>query len=219
MRRLTGFVVVTAVFLVRAAVAIAQSPPDAASAAASVESAAIEATTIVDAGHTEWKVTGGPAFSVVMFNSVRDHGYVLSTLSWSRILTRSHGPGALRGRFAWALEAVPLYGQFTPDDIYGFGITPAVARWNFEPHGKYAPFVEVGGGALWTQNAVPVRTTSANFTAHAAAGIRIFVRPREAVLVGYRFHHISNANRLPRNNPGVNAHVLEIGWSHFSLAR
>jgi hypothetical protein len=199
-------------------VAFAQSPPDDASATAAVRSDAIEASNIVDAGNTEWKVTSGPAFSTVMFRSVPAHGYFLSTLSWSRILSGSHGPGALRGRFAWAFEAVPLYGQFTPDDIYGLGITPMVARWNFEPRGKYAPFVEVGGGALWTQNAVPVRASSANFTAHASAAIRIFIRPREAVLVGYRFHHISNGNRITRN-PGVNAHVLEVGWSHFPSSR
>src|SRR5262245_34662866 len=178
---------VTALFLVRASLASAQSPPDETATAPAVERTAIEATETVDVGNTEWMLTGGPAFSIVMFNSVRDHGYVLSTVSWSRILTRSHGPGLLRGRFAWAFAAVPLYGQFTPDDIYGFGITPMVARWNLEPRGRYAPLLEVGGGALWTQNAVPVRTSSANFTAHASAGVRIFIRQREAVLVGYRF--------------------------------
>jgi hypothetical protein len=217
MRRRTGFA--TTVCFVCASVAFAQSPPNPSPSSSSAKgTTAIEASTVVEAGATEWKVTGGPAFSLVLFHSVRDHRYVLSTLSWSRILTRPSGPGVLRGRFAWAFEAVPLYGQLAPDDIYGLGITPMVGRWNFEPHGKYAPFLEVGGGALWTQNAVPVLASSANFTAHGSAAVRIFVRSREAVIVGYRFHHISNGNRI-RRNPGVNAHVLEIGWSHFPERR
>ena len=32
------------------------------------------------------------------------------------------------------------------------------------------------------------------------------------VIVGYRLHHISNGNRVARN-PGVNAHMLVIGWT------
>ncbi len=217
MRRRTGFA--TTVLLVCASAAFAQPPLNPPSSSPAAEGpTAIEASTSVEAGTTEWQVTGGPAFSWVLFHSERDHRYVMSTVSWSKILTRPRGSGVLRGQFAWAFEAVPLYGQLAPDDIYGLGITPMVARWNFEPQGKYAPFLEVGGGALWTQNAVPVLTTSSNFTAHGSAAVRIFVRPRQAVVVGYRFHHISNGNRLKRN-PGINAHVLEIGWSYFAAHR
>jgi hypothetical protein len=61
---------------------------------------------------------------------------------------------------------------------------------------------------------VPVGTARANFTAHTGFGIRAFVRAQQALVFGYRFHHISNGNRLDRN-PGVNAHVLQVGWSHL----
>jgi hypothetical protein len=59
---------------------------------------------------------------------------------------------------------------------------------------------------------VPARTTTANFTAHVAYGLRYFVRPHLAFVAGYRLHHISNGNRLERN-PGINAHVLQAGVS------
>jgi hypothetical protein len=128
------------------------------------------------------------------------------------------GPGILRGRFQWSFEVVPVYGQYAPDKTYGFGLTPLAWKWNFEPTGRLAPYAELGGGGLWTRSPVPERTTTANFTAHAGMGLRMFIRQQEALTFGYRFHHISNGNRLERN-PGVNAHVLQFGWSYFRPRR
>ena len=157
-------------------------------------------------------VGAGPAWGVSLFHSVSGHDYVLQTISWGRVLTDAHGPGALRGRFELAFEVVPIYGQYSPRNTYGFGLTPLVWRWNFEPREKIMSFAELAGGGLWTRDAVPERTTTSNFTAHASYGIRYFISPSRAINVSYRFHHISNGNRLERN-PGVNAHVLMFGLS------
>jgi hypothetical protein len=35
------------------------------------------------------------------------------------------------------------------------------------------------------------------------------------MLLGYRFQHFSNGNQLG-SNPGVNSHVVLLGWSHRS---
>jgi Lipid A 3-O-deacylase (PagL) len=173
-----------------------------------------EVTSFFEVDASEWMVTGGPAIGVVVFNSARGHRYMLQTVSWGRILSAPRGPGALRGQFEWAFEAVPIYGQFAPTDTYGIGFSPLVWRWNFEPRGRVATYGELAGGGLWTTDPVPVRTTTANFTAHAAYGIRYFLRPQQALVLSYRFHHISNGNRLERN-PGVNAHVFQVGFSYF----
>jgi hypothetical protein len=172
----------------------------------------VEAESLFAVGTSEWMVTGGPAWGVVIFHSAGGHRYALQAVSWGRMLTGPRGVGALRGRFEWAIEAVPIYGQFAPTRTYGIGITPLDWRWNFEPRGRVAPYAELAGGALWTKDPVPVRTTTANFTAHAGAGIRFLIRPQQALVAAYRFHHISNGNRLERN-PGVNAHVLQFGWA------
>jgi hypothetical protein len=166
----------------------------------------------LDVGTTEWMATAGPAFGVELFHSEGGHKYVLQTLSWGRILSKPVGPGVLRGSFEWSMEVVPVYGQFAPDDTYGFGVTPLLWRWNFVPRGKVVHFAELAGGALWTQHPVPTRTTTANFTAHLAYGVRYFLRRHLSVVGMYRLHHISNGNRLERN-PGVNAHVLQAGLS------
>ena len=166
----------------------------------------------LEVGTTEWMATAGPALGVEVFHSAEGHRYFLQSLSWGRILTRPAGPGALRGRFEWALEVVPVYGQFHPESTYGFGLTPMLWRWNFEPRGRLAQFAELAGGALWTQDPVPARTTTANFTAHVSYGVRYFVRSNLSVVASYRFHHISNGNRL-QDNPGVNAHLMQFGLS------
>jgi Lipid A 3-O-deacylase (PagL) len=166
----------------------------------------------LDVGTTEWMVTSGPAFSVNLFHSVAGHRYFLQTVSWGRVLTGEHGPGKVRGRFQWSFEIVPLYGQYHPDNTLGVGISPLLWRWNFAPSGKVAPFVELAGGALFTRDPVPAKTTRANFTAHVAYGMRYFLAPQTALVVGYRFHHISNGNRL-QENPAINAHVVQFGLS------
>lgn len=163
-------------------------------------------------GTTEWMVAAGPAWGVSLFHSAVGHDYVLQTVSWGRVLTDAHGPGVLRGRFEIAFEVVPIYAQYAPSSTYGFGLTPLVWRWNFEPHEKFITFAELAGGGLWTGDDVPERTTKSNFTAHASYGLRYFISPSRTLNVSYRFHHISNGNRLERN-PGVNAHVVMFGLS------
>ena len=60
-------------------------------------------------GATEWMIAAGLAHGVVVFYSAAGHRFALQTVSWARVLTDSHLPGFLRGRFAWALEAVPVF--------------------------------------------------------------------------------------------------------------
>jgi hypothetical protein len=154
----------------------------------------------------------GPALGVTLFHSSEGHRYFLQTLSWGRVLSGPLGPSALRGRFQWSIEFVPVFGQYEPEKTYGFGVTPLMWRWNFEPHGRLVQFAELAGGALWTRDPLPADTTTANFTAHVSYGIRYFLKPRAAIVVSYRLHHISNGNRRDRN-PGVNAHVVQLGMS------
>jgi hypothetical protein len=204
--------VTTAALSLCASVAFAQPPADSHGSSDSDGSAvAVDASTAVDTGTTEWMVTAGPAWGFVVLSSARGYRYLMQTVSWGRILADPRGPGALRGRFEWAVEVAPIYRQYEPSNTNGVAITPFVWRWNFQPRGRLAPYGEFAGGGLWTANPVPDRTTTLNFTAHAALGMRIFLRSNEAAVLSYRVHHISNGNRLPRN-PGVNAHMIQVGW-------
>jgi hypothetical protein len=184
-------------------------PPDAAPPA---PSAPLDEAPALDRGASEWMSTIGSAWGQVVFHSAGGHRYLSQTLSWGKVLSGAKFRGVLRGRFEWAVEVTPAYAQYDPDDVYGIGVSPFVWRWNFEPHRKYAPFAELAGGLLWTTKPVPQGTTGANFTAHAGVGLRRTFRPTQALVVLYRFDHISNGNRLDRN-PGVNAHAIHVGWS------
>ena len=87
-------------------------------------------------------------------------------------------------------------------------------RWNFPPAGERGPriFGEVSGGLLFTEEAVPARTTTFNFIDQAGFGVRIGETGHRAWLVGYRFQHISNGGRV-KPNPGLNFNFVYLGIS------
>ena len=157
----------------------------------------------------------GYARSVNLFQATSGRSYAVQVVGWSRELTDDRGPGFLRGRFAWGIEATPVFFQLTPSHMYGVGFAPAVWRWNFTPHLKWSAFAELSMGGLWTTEPLPEDTGHLNFSAHWGGGVRLFARGRNALLIGYRFQHFSNGNQFS-DNPGVNSHVFLAGWSHRS---
>ena len=160
----------------------------------------------------------GLARSVNLFQSTGGRSYAVQIISWGRELTREWGPGALRGRFVWALEAMPIFAQFSPATIYGVGLAPVVWRWNFRPQPQWSAFGELSMGGMWSTEPIPEKTSRGNFTAHWGAGVRLRPRGGHSTVVAYRFQHLSNGNQLG-SNPGVNSHVVVIGWSHRSGLR
>ena len=163
----------------------------------------------------EWNVAAGLARSVNLFQSTAGRTYAVQTIAWSRELTRELTIIGIRGRFAWGVEAMPVFLQFDPSRIYGLGVAPVVWRWNFPPQPKWSVFGELAMGGMWTTEPIPEKTSRGNFTAHWGGGVRIRPRGRHAVLIAYRFQHFSNGNQLG-SNPGVNSHVLLLGWNHRS---
>jgi len=169
---------------------------------------------LVPDGASEWTLSavGGPAVSV--FHSVADRSLTLFPISWGRVVSGLHGSGILAGRLSMHLEAVPFVAVNQAETAYGAAITPIFLRWNFARHGRWAPFAEISGGFLRTDRPVPERTLRLNFTAHAGGGLRFRISETRALIVGYRFHHVSNGNRLEAN-PGVNSNLIVAGVSFF----
>jgi hypothetical protein len=65
---------------------------------------------------------------------------------------------------------------------------------------------------MWSSEPIPEGTGRGNFTAHWGGGVRVRPRGAHALVIAYRFQHFSNGNQLG-SNPGVNSHVVLVGWS------
>jgi hypothetical protein len=75
------------------------------------------------------------------------------------------------------------------------------------------------GGALWFTSAVPdPRATRFNFTADAGGTLVLDLPQQYELLLGYRYHHTSNAG-TGQVNPGLNAHMLQVGIGRGGLVR
>lgn len=135
-------------------------------------------------------------------------------LRYGWILTDSHLPGFLRGRFEYAVDAVPVFVVFQPaNTAYGAGFNPLGLKWNFERRGRFSPYLELAGGVLFTNHDVPINTNPVNFMDQAALGTHI-LGAKYNVSLELRYMHISNAG-LGNLNPGVNTVQVRVGVGRF----
>jgi len=136
-------------------------------------------------------------------------------LRYGLILTAPHGPGFLRGRLEYAVEAVPLFLVFQKTNTaYGAGINPFAFKWAFDTHRSVVPYFELGGGTLFTNTKVPEGTSRINFTSSGAVGLH-FPGSKHNISAEVRFMHISNAG-LATPNPGINTIQFRVGFGRFS---
>jgi hypothetical protein len=133
-------------------------------------------------------------------------------------LIYSSGPFAVR----WVFDAIPMA---LVDDryastgrraySYGIGASPIGAQVNFVHFRRIEPFLTSGGGFLFFNHRMFGTTQQFNFTAQLGGGVQLFTSSRRTALdLGYKYHHISNAN-LANQNPGLDSHMLFVGLSFF----
>lgn len=139
-------------------------------------------------------------------------------LRYGWIITNPHLPGVLRGRFEYAVDAVPIFLVFQPTNTaYGAGFDPLGLKWNFERHGSISPYLELTGGTLFTNRNVPTGTNTVNFMDQAALGMHL-LGPRRNLALELRYMHISNAG-LARLNPGINTVQVRLGFGRFARSK
>ncbi len=93
------------------------------------------------------------------------------------------------------------------------GFNPFWLKWNFERRGRLSPYLELGGGVLFSNHNVPTYTNRVNFTPSAALGTHILGAKYNWSLE-LRYLHISNAG-LARLNPGLNTVQVRVGVGRF----
>jgi len=162
-------------------------------------------------GH-EVEIWAGGGHSVP--GGTKNTGTFNAGLRYGWILTGPHLPGILRGRFEYAVDAVPVFFVFQPaNTAYGVGFDPLGLKWNFERHGRLSPYLEICGGTVLTNHNVPTGTNTVNFMDQAALGTHILGAKYNWSLE-LRYMHISNAG-LSSLNPGINTVQVRLGIGRF----
>lgn len=163
-------------------------------------------------GHEVQLWTGG---GYTVPGGTKDTGVWNLGLRYGWILTGLHGPGILKGRFEYAVDAVPAFLVFQPPNTtFGAGIDPLGLKWNFAAPEKWSPYLELTGGVLFTSHDVPAGTNPVNFMSGLGLGTHL-LGPRYNWSVEVRYMHISNAG-LATPNPGINTVQVRIGIGRFS---
>lgn len=112
----------------------------------------------------------------------------------------------------WFLPSTGSAYLLPQEKIYGAGIDPIGFQWNFRRKHAWQPFLNTHGGFLYFTEQVPVPESSQfNFTFSFGAGVQVF-RGTRALTLGYKFHHISNA-QTGHYNPGIDSNLFYVGWS------
>jgi hypothetical protein len=163
-------------------------------------------------GANEVQVWAGGGHSVA--GGRGDTGIFNAGLRYGWVLTGPYLPGFLRGRFEYAVDAVPVFLAFQPGNTaYGAGFDPLGLKWNFHRHRRISPYLELTGGVLFTNHDVPNETNTVNFMDQAALGMHILGASRN-VSLELRYMHISNAG-LATPNPGMNTVQVRLGVGKF----
>jgi hypothetical protein len=125
-----------------------------------------------------------------------------------RVLTNEHGSNFLRGTFEMAFDVIPV-NEFWYDGNaqYAAAINPLIAKWNFTNGRKWAPYVAVVGGTVFsTKNLPPGDTSVVNFTSGLELGAQMFRPERRSLDFAVKIYHLSNAS-IGNKNPGINGAV------------
>lgn len=184
--------------------------------------------------------------------------FLMAGVQAGKVLTGNYGPGIVRGNFEYAVQVFPLWQAYTPKfqrekcisnpptpvgggppyvcsapytvggTFTGISITPMLLRWNFVGTRKISPWLQGGGGMIWTNHKFPAfgglpynpindgvnsDTSVWNFTPQFGVGTHYFLGPRRSIDFGANAVHISSAS-IGDKNPGVNASVqFSVGYT------
>jgi len=160
---------------------------------------------------------GGSPDSTRIFGDTEDRKLVLFGLRYGRILAAWDWVS-----LEYTLDIFPAAVVFEPDrvrrgnsTIYGAGLSPLGLKVNFG-QSWIQPFVAASIGFLYFEDDIPVPDSSRfNFTPEFGLGLQFFLTPKQALTLGYKLHHMSNAD-TSRNNPGMDSHVIYVGFSFFT---
>ena len=104
------------------------------------------------------------------------------------------------------------------ETVYGGGLNPLGLKLNFLREHRLQPIIASTAGLVASVRPIPVdipEGTQFNFTFDFQAGFQLYNSDHShAWTLAYKYQHISNAYRHSLN-PGVDLHVITLGFSFF----
>jgi hypothetical protein len=98
---------------------------------------------------------------------------------------------------------------------YGSGVSPVGFQTDFLTTHRVQPFLSTNGGFVYfDQRVLSPQGSEWMYTIDYGAGINIFRKARQAVTIGYRYQHLSNAD-ISHHNPGTDTNTFYVGISRF----
>ena len=159
-------------------------------------------------------LTAGPFFPIRVLSSQSSKLFGEALMpSWAVTLTEPVGTGWYQGQLSLGAEVIAFH-TAEPITAYGAGFTPKLV-YTSTAFGRVRPFLEGGGGPVWTDlgGRVPEQPGQVNFLVWGGAGCSYQMTRDWALNAGYRIMHISNAGtRAP--NSGLNFGLPFIGLSY-----
>jgi hypothetical protein len=167
--------------------------------------------------------------SPTLLGTAEDFRMGLAAIRWGIVFANWGGTS-----FEYVADAVPIISVFQPSKIdlplsntvgirlrgrtvTGFGFAPIGFKITAARFGRWQPFFETTGGMVRTRVPIPYEVSEAtrwNFMFDFGGGVQIMSDTAKAFRFGYKWHHISNANRTPAN-PGLDAHLVFAGVSFY----
>lgn len=177
----------------------------------------------VDIPKNELTVWGGfspdSSTAIKAFGRTRDARFGIVSIRYSRRFNNSD-----RYNLKFVADATPLavldfrVPFASPPErrtTYGFGASPLGLQVNFRPRKKVQPFAGISGGMLYFDKQIPGPLgTHFQFTANLDGGVEIRLKNKRAVILGYKYFHVSNGNRGVIN-PGIDNNVIYLGYTFF----
>jgi hypothetical protein len=164
------------------------------------DGAALAPTIFGDAGTRWWRIHGGGGTSVNTRHSGNDLAFLGVGVSWF-----------VADWISVDLELNAMYFWQEGDDAFG-GNFNLLFRWHFITRDGWTVYIDGGAGLLGTTSDVPFNGSSFNFTPQAGLGMTFELDGNKQLMIGARWHHISNAN-LSENNPGRDSIIGYVGIS------
>ena len=164
-------------------------------------------------GGNVWSVFYGLGLNQEINPSARNIHIASGGVRWTHLWSPKLG-GILRGHPGFGIEIVPVTAFVNADQTVWAAGANLLYEHHFVAGGRVLPVWKIGAGFLYADRQIPAGETRHNFSLISALGVDVMVAERSALFLGYRFHHVSNAD-TGRSNPGINAHTVMFGLTFY----